>query len=97
MRCSYGRRRRGAPVDDRLRELLATLADGLGLLLYSARLQQRIERLTSQLAMINRLGQHTTSIHDRQQLLRQITHLIHATLGHDSKIASSCSTAHCWR
>jgi GAF domain-containing protein len=33
--------------------------------------------------MINRLGQHTTSIHDRQQLLRQITRLIYETLDHD--------------
>jgi GAF domain-containing protein len=74
---------REAAVDERRRDLLVAFGDSLGLRLYSMRLQQRIERLTSQLAMINRLGQHTTSIHDRQQLLRQITRLIYETLGHD--------------
>jgi signal transduction histidine kinase len=69
--------------DERRVGLLALLADGLAQRLHGQRLQGRIERLTSQLAMINRLGQHTSWSHDRQQLLEQIADLIYQTLGHD--------------
>lgn len=74
---------RADPPDERRLELLALLADGLAQRLHGQRLQRRIERLTSQLAMISRLGQHTSWSHDRQQLLEQITGLIYQTLGHD--------------
>ena len=64
-------------------ELVGALAESLALQLHSARLQLRIERLTSQLALISRLGHRSTLMRDRQQLLEQITRLIHETLGHD--------------
>jgi hypothetical protein len=51
-------------ADEHQLRLLVAFAASLGLRIHSARLQQRIKRLTSQLVMINRLGQHTTSIHD---------------------------------
>jgi signal transduction histidine kinase len=69
--------------DERQLGLLALLADGLAQRLHGQRLQRRIERLTSQLAMINRLGQYTSWSHDRQLLLQQITDLVYQTLGHD--------------
>jgi signal transduction histidine kinase len=69
--------------DPARRALLELLADGLAQRLHGERLQRRITRLTSQLTMISRLGQHTAWIHDRQQLLEQVTHLVHETLGHD--------------
>jgi len=71
------------PPDERRQALLALLANGLAQRLHAARLQRRIERLTSQLAMINHLGQHTSWIHDQQLLLEQIARLIYKTLGHD--------------
>lgn len=73
---------RGTEVDALRRALIEALAEGLALQIHSARLHQRIERLTSQLAMISRLGQRATWIHDRQQLLEQIAQLIYETLGH---------------
>jgi signal transduction histidine kinase len=63
--------------------LLEALADGLAVRL-RAQPRQRIARLTSQLGLINRLGQYTSSIHDRRQLFGQITHVIHESLGYDT-------------
>ena len=69
--------------DERLQALQLLLADGLAQRLQNERQQRRIERLTSQLAIINQLGQHINWIRDRQQLLEQITSLIYQTLDYD--------------
>ena len=63
--------------------LLEALADGLAVRLRAQPLQH-IARLTSQLGLINRLGQYTSSIHDQHRLFGQITHVIHESLGYDT-------------
>ena len=69
--------------DAQQQALQLLLADGLAQRLQNERQQRRIERLTSQLAIINQLGQHINWIRDRQQLLEQITSLIYQTLDYN--------------
>lgn len=71
------------PLTEAQRALLLVLADNLGLRMQTLHLQQRIARLTGQLATISQLGQRTTSILDRQQLFQQITRMICEALGYD--------------
>ncbi len=74
---------RSERLDARQQALQLLLADGLAQRLQSEQQQRRIARLTSQLAIINQLGQQINWIRDRQQLVEQITSLIYQTLDYD--------------
>jgi GAF domain-containing protein len=64
-------------------ELVRLVADDLSGLLDSTRLAGQIERIKSHLSLVHRLGQQVTSIHDRVQLLEEITRLVHRSLGYE--------------
>jgi signal transduction histidine kinase len=74
-----------APSESRDR-LIAVLADGLAHQVHGQHLQQRVTRLTGQLAMIGTLGRQnpwTAGATAQQALLEQITRITYETIGHD--------------
>jgi len=77
----------GFPRSERTRperaELVRLVADDLVGFLDSNSLGAQIERIKSHLALVHRLGQQVTSIHDRTELFGEITRLIHHSLGYD--------------
>lgn len=72
----------GAPTPAQQR-LAEALAGGLAQRLRAEHMAEHAQRLARQMALINQLGQHTTSIHDRPQLFAQITSAIYTALGYD--------------
>jgi signal transduction histidine kinase len=63
-------------------ELALLAADALSQRLYAEELRQQNARLSSQLGLINQLGQRMTSIHDRKELFGHVTKVVHDALGY---------------
>lgn len=71
------------PNNGRRRDTVRLIADDISGQIASWGTSHRYERMKNHFSLIHRLGQQVTSIHDRSQLFREITSLVHRSLGYE--------------